>query len=95
MAATIDTLGIAKRWRAATTEEERAEVLANSLRELQQLQLAELATKSDLALLRSELPLLESRLEAKIEASQNTILKWLVTLLIAQGGLVVAIIKLL
>lgn len=40
MAATIDTLTIAKRWREAKTEEERAEVLAASLRELEQSQLA-------------------------------------------------------
>ena len=72
MATTIDTLGIAKRWRAAQTEDERAEVLATSLRELQQLQLDQLATKTDLAAakaaLKTDLELLEQRLIIKLGA---------------------------
>lgn len=88
MATTIDTLKIAKSWRAAQTEEERAEVLAASLRELQQLQLGELATKNDLTLV-------EARLEGKIEAAQNAMLKWLVVLLLGQVGLILAGVRLM
>jgi len=99
MATAIDTLKIAKSWRAAQSEDERAEVLATSLRELQQLQQGELATKADLAAakaeLKSEVALAEARLEGRIEAAQIAVLKWLVALLLAQAGLIVALLRLL
>jgi len=92
VAATIDTLVIAKRWRQAGSEDERAEVLATSLRELQEGQLAQLATKAEL---KAELATLEARLEARIDAAQHGMIRWFTGVMVAQAAAIVALVKLL
>jgi hypothetical protein len=53
--ATIDTLRLAKRFKEAKLTEEQAELLAETFRETREAELAQMATKADLALLREEL----------------------------------------
>ena len=55
MATTIDTLRLAKRFKDARLTDEQAELLAEVFRETREAEVAQLATKSDLALLREEL----------------------------------------
>jgi DNA-binding transcriptional MerR regulator len=103
MAATIDTLRITKRFRDAGVPEAQAEVFAETFREREEAGLGQLATKAELeaglaalrAELRAELAALEQRISAKITESQNSLIKWLVPLLLGQTALIVALVKLL
>ncbi len=88
MATTIDTLKIAKRWREAKSEDERAEVLAEGLREVQQGQLAELATKADMALLRHELHSETALIRQEIAASHWKTMAGVAVMLAAHLALV-------
>src|SRR5688572_25343039 len=99
MAATIDTLRIAKRFKDAGVPEAQAELFADTFREREEAGLGQLATKIELqaglAELRAELAALEQRLTARIIESQNSLIKWLVPLLLGQTALIVALVKLL
>ena len=87
MAETIpfDTHRFVKNLTANGFTEAQAEVLAE---EQVHLLNSNLATKADLEKLRADL-------EVKIETVKADILKWMVTALIAQTGLIVALIRLL
>ena len=65
MTTAIDTLQIAKDLQAASFIEAQAEALARLLRERQEANLSQVATKADLAALRGELVQLEQRLTIK------------------------------
>ena len=78
-AATFDTLRIAKRLRDAGLSEGQAEALTDAIRE--GLSGSELVTKSDLA--------------AGLAEQKADILKWMFGAIIAQGALVVTLVKLL
>ena len=51
---------------------------------------ASLATKTDIARIEAEI----AKFESRIEEVKVNLLKWLIGVLIAQGGLIVALIKL-
>lgn len=51
--------------------------------------------RAEMAELRSEMALLEQRLTGRITESQNSLIKWLVPVLIGQAAAIVALIKLL
>jgi chromosome segregation ATPase len=68
MAATIDTLRLAKRFKEVKLSEEQAELLAETFREAHEAELAEVASKADLAILREELGRRIDALDAKIDA---------------------------
>ena len=53
------------------------------------------ATKSDIEALRQETIASIAKVEMRIEASKSDLMKWLIGALIAQGGLIVALVKLL
>ena len=84
-AITFDTHRFVKNLTANGFTEAQAEVLAE---EQVHLLNSNLATKADLEKLRADL-------EVKIETVKADILKWMVTALIAQTGLIVALIRLL
>ena len=71
MAATIDTLKHAKRFREAKTDEERAEAFADGLREVYESRVGDAVTKAELALaverLERRIDGVEARFEAKID----------------------------
>ena len=53
------------------------------------------ATKADIAKVEAGIDALRQETKAAIEASKSDLMKWLIGLLIAQGGLIVALVKLL
>jgi hypothetical protein len=80
----LDTRRLVKRLVAVGFSDEQAETVTDVVRESRESDLSNLATKADIAELRSEIA------EAKAD-----ILKWVIGLLLVQGGVVVTLIKLL
>jgi vacuolar-type H+-ATPase subunit I/STV1 len=71
MAATIDTLRLAKRFKEVKLSEEQAELLAETFREAHAAELGEVATKADLALLRADMTLLREELGHRIDEVES------------------------
>ena len=67
MAATFDTLRAARRLKEAGASDAVAEAIAETIREGRELDLSQLATKADLAML-----------DAKIAATELRLLKWMI-----------------
>ncbi len=53
-----------------------------------------LATKADMAEVNAQIEATKAELRVEIEKVKSGLLKWMVTVLIAQGGLIVAVVKL-
>lgn len=72
--------------------EEQAEALA-----IEQVNLlnSNLATKADIAIIQRDIEVLRQETRANMEALKSNLLKWIFSALIAQGGLIVALVKLL
>ena len=95
----FDTHQFVKNLTESGFTEQQAEALA---KEQVQLLNSNLATKVDILTINAEIEkvkagveTVKAELEAKIEASKVDLLKWIVMALIAQGTLIVALIKLL
>lgn len=96
----FDTLTYAQELKEAGLPDKQATVHAKAFLRITE---EKLASKEDLALLKQELKqdltLVKQELSAKIDAQGKdtviTMLKWIVPLLIAQTGLMVALIKML
>ncbi len=86
--AAFDTLQAAKRLKEAGFSNDQAEAVANVLRESQVAGVADLATKADLLVLKTDLMAAMSDLKADI-------FKWIVPLLLGQSALTAALVKLL
>lgn len=111
MTATIDTFRIVKRLRESGLDERQAETITDVIREIRDVDMSNLVTKADLAdmarksdliaigseitSLRSELNLLEARLRGEIVASRNELMKWLFPALLGQVAVMAALVKLL
>lgn len=85
MAAPFDTLRAARRLKEAGAAELVAEAIAETIGAARELDLAQLATKAYLALLRgdftalrSDLEALRSDLEAKIAVAELRLIKWVI-----------------
>ena len=87
-AATLDTLQISKRLKSAGFNDDQAETVTSILSETRESNLANLATKQDLELLRRDLT--QAIADAKAD-----VFKWLVPLLVGQAALIAALVKLL
>jgi hypothetical protein len=87
---TMDTHRIVKRLRDAGFTDTQAETVTDILAETRATDLADVATKADIAMLRSEMAT-----KADLAAVETKIIKWLVPLMLGQTGLIVALIKLL
>jgi hypothetical protein len=72
--------------------EEQAEALAN---EQVNLLNGNLATKTDMVIIQRDIEALRQETKANIEVLKADLLKWMFGALIAQGGLIVALVKLL
>ncbi len=94
---TFDTLKFVNRLTSAGVPEAYARAEAEALVDV--LGAQELATKLDIAAVKADLIALEQRLDYKLEAKINDakaeIIKWMAGLMIAQAGLVAALVKML
>ncbi|MEW6667072.1 MAG: DUF1640 domain-containing protein [Thermodesulfobacteriota bacterium] len=88
----FDTLAYAKKLREAGVPERQAEIHAEALAGFVDEQLA---TKKDILLLQRDIKDLELRLTEKIETIRADLLKWVAGMLVAQGAIVAALVKLL
>jgi hypothetical protein len=110
VAATFDTLRAARRLKEAAASEPVAEAIAEVLRESRELDIAQLATKTDLEQLRlaTKTDLEQLRLATKTDLEQlrlattadlaelkTEVLKWVIGLMIAQTAAIVGLVKLL
>ena len=86
----FDTHRFVKNLTASGFTEKQAEALAN---EQVQLLNSNLATKTDILAIKSDILAIKSELEVKIETIKSDLLKWMVMAMVAQGGLIVALIK--
>ena len=99
----FDTHRFIKNLTANGFTEKQAEALANEQVQLLNSNLATkadtLAIKADIEKVKGELELkiekVKSDLELKIESVKSDLLKWMVMAMIAQGGLIVALLKVL
>jgi len=88
----FDTHRFVKRLTESGFTEKQAETLAD---EHVSLLNSNLATKADIEALRQETRAEIAKVEVRMEAIKSDLLKWLFGALIAQGGLIVALVKLL
>ncbi|HAT51297.1 MAG: DUF1640 domain-containing protein [Nitrospirae bacterium] len=84
---TFDTYTAIKRLKAAGFDELQAEALSDTIKEAQETQLADLATKGDIRQL-------ELKLEAKIAESKAETIKWMFGVATGQAMFIIAILKL-
>ena len=100
---TFDTLAIAKRLRAAGFTEPQAEAMTAAISDGRQFELEQLATKSDLATLKTDLTtdLAELRaatradfavVDTKIAQLEVRLVKWLAGVLITQVAAVIGVV---
>ena len=102
----FDTHRFVKRLTETGFTEQQAETLAD---EHVALLNANLATKADIAKIEADIAKIEAdietlrqetkadiaKVEARIETAKSDLMKWMIGALIAQGGLIVALVKLL
>jgi DNA-binding transcriptional MerR regulator len=88
--AALDTLRIAKRLRDAGFSEAQAESVTDAVREAADSQ--DLVTKAQLD---AALGSLKAELKAEIAEVKSEIIKWMFGAMLAQGALVVTLVKLL
>ena len=88
----FDTHRFVKRLTESGFTERQAETLAE---EHVALLNANLATKADVAAIHADIAKVEAGLKADIASVKADLLKWMFGAMIAQGGLIVALVKLL
>lgn len=88
-AAAFDTLRLARRLRGLGLPPGQADGFAEAFADTM---VTELATKSDIAELRSEFRLECERLRTDIAASRSDIIRWVVPLILAQMALTVGVL---
>jgi len=93
-AITFDTLKYANILKKAGVSPEQAEAQAEALSDVLEVNLKELATKGDLALMRKDLDALEQRMTTNIEKTKVELIKWNIGAIIAAAGLAMAIARL-
>ena len=87
---TMDTHRIVKRLKDAGFTDSQAETVTDIIAETRATDLADVATKTDIAALRTEVAT-----KADLAALEVRMIKWLVPLMLGQTGLIVALVKLL
>ena len=88
----FDTHRFVKRLTGCGFTKEQAETLAD---EQVALLNGNLATRADIARIEADIEALRQETRAVVESVKSDLLKWLFGALIAQGGLIVALVKLL
>ena len=103
MAATLDTLRLARRFRDAGVPEPQAEIFADAFREQHEAGFAQLATKADLKAdiealrisTKADLERTAAELRAELHKEMRELAWKMAGLLLAQGAALVALLKLL
>jgi hypothetical protein len=101
----LDTHQTVKDLTAAGFTDAQAEALTSALRQVQQIDLSDLATKADLAATKAEiadfrrevkadLAILRSEMDAKLAELKAEIIRWVFAISIAQAATILAILKL-
>ena len=89
----LDTHRLVKRLVAVGFSDDQAETVTDVVREGRETDFSTLATKADIAPLATRAELAQLRTE--IAEAKADILKWVIGMLLVQGGVVVTLIKLL
>ncbi len=103
MHGTIDTLSIYQRLKSANLKDEAAQEIADVFRDVIE---SNLATKTDIELIRADIAAtkadvekvradLEKTIELTAANTKVEIIKWVAGMLVAQGAIVAALVKLL
>lgn len=90
---TFDTYQFIKTLQDAGFERPQAEAVASAFKDASSQ--AEIATQNDIELVRRDIRESELRLEAKISDIKYDLIKWIAGMLLAQIGIVAALVKLL
>ena len=90
---TFDTHQFIRTLQDAGFEQPQAEAVASAFKAASSQ--AEIATKQDIEIVRRDIRESELRLEAKISDSKYDLIKWIAGMLLAQVGIVAALVKLL
>ena len=90
---TFDTHQFIKTLQDAGFDQPQAEAVASAFKDASSQ--AELATQSDIDLVRRDIRESELRLETKISDIKYDLVKWIAGMILAQAGLVAALVKLL
>ena len=91
----VDTLTIARELRAADLPAEQAEAIAAAIgRSVTETA----ATKADLetvrVALKGDIDSLRHELRAELERTRNQLMTWIISALVALGGIIIAVVKL-
>ncbi len=103
--ATLDTHQTVKDLTAAGFTDTQAEALTQALRHVQQIDLSDLATKADLAAVKTDLAavraevkadlaVLRAQLEAKMAEHKAEVIRWIFGISIAQAATILAVLRL-
>lgn len=90
---TFDTHQFIRTLQDAGFEQPQAEAVASAFKAASSQ--AEIATKQDIEIVRRDIRESELRLEAKISDIKYDLIKWIAGMLLAQVGIVAALVKLL
>jgi hypothetical protein len=101
----LDTHQTVKDLTAAGFSDAQAEALTHALRQVQQIDLSDLATKADVADVRKEitdlrreiradLALLRAELDARMAEHKSELIRWVFGIAFAQAALILAVLKL-
>lgn len=90
----LDTHQTVKDLTAAGFTDAQAEALTQALRQVQQIDLSDLASKADIADLRKDLAILRAELETKMAEHKAEVIRWVFGISIAQAATMLAILKL-
>lgn len=90
---TFDTYRFIQTLQEAGFDQKQAVAVANAFKDASGE--AEFATEDDIALVRQDIRELELRLKAEISDIKFDMVKWMAGMLLAQAGLVAALVKLL
>ncbi len=89
---TLDTHQTVKDLTAAGFTDAQAEALTSALRQVQQIDLSDLATKGDL---KTEITVLRAEMDTKLAELKADIIRWVFGIGLAQVAAIVALLKLL
>jgi hypothetical protein len=90
----LDTHQTVKDLTAAGFTDAQAEALTQALRQVQQIDLSDLATKADLADLRSEMKLEFAEVRREMAEMKTELIKWVLGIGFAQVATILAVLKL-